>query len=52
MEKITNEEKIKLKEGKKNEAKELLIEKKKIAELNIICKESIFVYRSHIKDFE
>lgn len=52
MEEITNEAKIKLKEGKKNEAKELLIEKKKIAELNIICKESIFVYRSHIKDFE
>ncbi len=52
MEEITNEAKIKLKEGKKNEAKDLLIEKKKIAELNIICKESIFVYRSHIKDFE
>ena len=52
MEDITNEAKIKLKEGKKNEAKELLIEKKKIAELNIICKENIFVYRSHVKDFE
>ena len=52
MEEITNEAKIKLKEGKKNEAKELLIEKKKIAELNIICKENIFVYRSHVKDFE
>ena len=52
MEEITNEAKSKLKEGKKNEAKDLLIEKKKIAELNIICKESIFVYRSHIKDFE
>ena len=52
MEDITNEAKIKLKEGKKNEAKELLVEKRKIGELNLICKESIFVYRSHIKDFE
>ena len=52
MEDIKNEAKIKLKEGKKNEAKELLVEKRKIGELNLICKESIFVYRSHIKDFE
>lgn len=52
MEDITNEAKLKLKEGKKNEAKELLVEKRKIGELNLICKESIFVYRSHIKDFE
>ena len=52
MEEITNEAKSKLKEGKKNEAKELLVEKRKIGELNLICKESIFVYRSHVKDFE